>query len=164
MTKSIIVARSANHVIGKDGKLPWHIPADMKHFREITNGHHLIMGRKTFESLPGLLPNRKIIVLSHNTNYQAENCVVVGNLQQAFKVAEEANEQEVFIAGGAEVYKEALPVVNKIYLTVVYAKIEGDTFFPVLENHEWIEINKSYQTTTPICDYSYDFIELDRRV
>jgi dihydrofolate reductase len=164
MIKSIIVARSINHVIGKGGKLPWHLPADMRHFKKTTYGHHVIMGRKTFESLPGLLPGRKLIVLSHDPDYHAEGCTVVSSLHTALDVAREANETEVFIAGGAAVYREALVGADKIYLTLVHADIQGDTFFPLLENHEWTEINRFSYPADDQHAYAYEFIELARRI
>ncbi|OJW68403.1 MAG: hypothetical protein BGO68_05610 [Candidatus Amoebophilus sp. 36-38] len=164
MTKSIIVARSINHVIGKEGKMPWHLPADMKHFKQITNGHHVIMGRKTFESLPNSLPGRKLIIVSHNPDYQAKNGTTVFSLRAALDVAREENETEVFIAGGSAIYQEALIWADKIYLTLVHTQIEdGDTFFPILDSREWTEISRLSYSSDNNNPYSYDFIELVRR-
>lgn len=163
MIKSIIVATTVNHVIGKDGKLPWHLPADMKYFKRITHGHHVIMGRKTFESLPGPLPGRKLIVLSHDPNYQADGCQVATNFNAALRIAREANETEVFIAGGSNIYEQALIGADKIYLTLVRAKVEGDTFFPELDAHSWLEVNRSSHIPDDNNPYPCDFIEYVRR-
>ncbi|MHB9147136.1 MAG: dihydrofolate reductase [Candidatus Amoebophilus sp.] len=164
MIKSIIVAKAVNHVIGNKGRLPWHMPADLKHFKELTGGHHVIMGRKTFESLPGPLPGRKIIILSQSLNYKVEDCTVVPSLEMALKIANQANETEVFIAGGAAVYREALGIVDKIYLTVIHTDVEGDTFFPILEDHQWTEVSIVSHNPDIKHVYAYDFIELARRI
>lgn len=164
MIKSIIVARSANHVIGNRGTLPWRMPADMRHFKKLTDGHHVIMGRKTFESLPGPLLGRKIIILSQSLNYQVEGCIIVPSLEMALEVAKQAKETEVFVAGGAAVYREALDIVDKIYLTLIHTQIEGDTFFPALDDRKWTEISIVSHNSDIKHAYPYDFIELARRI
>ncbi|ACE05737.1 hypothetical protein Aasi_0300 [Candidatus Amoebophilus asiaticus 5a2] len=164
MIKSIIVAKAVNHVIGNKGRLPWHMPADLKHFKELTGGHHVIMGRKTFESLPGSLPDRKIIILSQSLNYKVEDCTVVPSLEMALEIANQANETEVFIAGGAAVYREALGIVDKIYLTVIHTDVEGDTFFPTLKDHQWTEVSIVSHNHDIKHAYAYDFIELAKRI
>jgi len=164
MIKSIIVAESINHVIGNQGKLPWHMPADMKHFRNITMGHHVIMGRKTFESIPHGLPGRKLIVLSQQANYHAENTTVVPNFESAFQIAQQAHATEVFIAGGAAIYQEALGWADKIYLTRIEAEIAGDAFFPALNERDWIKVSSMYHPPDIHHAYGYDFIELKRRI
>lgn len=145
MRKSIIVAAAQNGVIGKDGKLPWHLPGDLRRFKELTMGHTLIMGRKTFESLPSKvrpLPGRTTIVLTRGPIQlvQLNNLDHAGSLDQAFAVAaqyeseqrlynEDGLEEEIFVCGGGKVYEEALPLVDRVYLTVVERDFEGDTFF-----------------------------------
>lgn len=164
MTKSIIVAKSINHVIGKGGQIPWRLPADMKHFLSTTYGHHVIMGRKTYESLPSSLPGRKLIVVSHNPDYQAKNCITAFSLTEALDLARGTNETEVFIAGGSDIYQESLLWIDKIYLTLIHTQIDGgDTFFPVLDSHQWVEISRSTYLPDNNNPYSYDFIELVRR-
>ncbi|MEM7055918.1 MAG: dihydrofolate reductase [Bacteroidota bacterium] len=164
MIKSIIVAKAANHVIGKNNQLPWHMPADMQHFQRTTLGHHVIMGRKTFESLPGALAGRKLIILSRNADYCAPGCLSTTNLTAALSLAEQAGEAEVFIAGGGSVYQEAMPWVDKLYLTEIKAIIEGDTFFPVLAiaSHKWVEIKRISYEADAKHPYAYDFIELTK--
>ena len=163
MIKSIIVAESINHVIGNQGRLPWHMPADMKHFRNTTMGHYVLMGRKTFESISHGLPGRHIIVLSQQADYQAKNATVVPTFDSAFQTAQQAHETELFIAGGAAIYQEALEWVDKIYLTRIEAEIVGDAFFPELNERDWIKISSIYHPPDSQHAYAYDFIELKRR-
>ena len=162
MIKSIIVAKAANHVIGKNSQLPWHMPADMKHFQRTTLGHHVIMGRKTFESLPGPLADRKLIILSRNPNYHAPGYLSALDLAAALSLAEQAGETEVFIAGGGAIYQEAMPWADKLYLTEIKAAIEGDTFLPVLDSHAWIEIKREPHEADDKHPYPYDFVELEK--
>lgn len=131
MTVSLIVAMSQNRVIGYQNKLPWHLPEDLKRFKEITTGHTVIMGRKTFESIGRPLPGRKNIVLTRNPGYRAEGVVVFSGLTEALGAVPAG--EEVFILGGAEVFREALPLADKIHLTLIHKEFQGDTFFPELD-------------------------------
>src|SRR5690349_21170892 len=131
MTISIIVALSENNVVGINNQLPWHLSADLKRVKALTMGHHLIMGRKTFESIGRPLPGRTNVIITRDRNYQAEGCVVVGSLMEALDKAKEDN--EAFIFGGGEIFKEGLPKVNKIYMTRIHQHFEGDTHFPELK-------------------------------
>lgn len=135
MTISIIVAADENNVIGKDNDLIWHLPADLKHFKNLTTGHHAIMGRKTYESIGRPLPNRTFIVITRNADYKAEGCIVVNSLEDGIKAV--TNDDEAFIIGGAEIYRQALEHTDKIYLTRVHHEFEGDTYFPELRETEW---------------------------
>lgn len=137
MKLSLIAAIANNHVIGKDNRLIWHMPADLKHFKELTLGHTLIMGRKTFESLKSPLKGRTIIVLSRQKDYDAGECQVAHKLDDAIKLVKE--EKEVFIAGGAQIYNEAINLkkTRRIYLTRIYASFEGDAFFPEINPEQW---------------------------
>jgi dihydrofolate reductase len=127
---SIIAALSKNRVIGKDNKIPWHLPLDMKHFKDLTTGHTLIMGRKTFESMGKPLPNRTNIVITRNQDYKPEGIVVVNSFSQALLKAQETEFNEIFIAGGGEIYAESINLVDRLYLTLIEKEIPGDTFFP----------------------------------
>src|SRR5690606_33971699 len=129
----------------------------MKRFREVTMGHHVIMGRKTFESIPHGLPGRKIIVLSKQANYLAENVKIVTNFEAAFQIAQQAHETEVFIAGGAAVYQEALRWADKICLTRIEAEIAGDAFFPELNEQDWLKVNSVYHLPDTQHAYAYNF-------
>jgi len=137
---SIIAAVSANNALGKDNKLLWHLPADLKRLKELTMGHHLIMGRKTFESLGRPLPGRPHIVISRDINLKFEGVTVVDSLAKAFELAK--NDNQPFIFGGAEIYKQALPFIERIYLTRVNETFEGDAYFPELDMNNWELVSK----------------------
>ena len=138
MIISLIVAVSENQVIGKGGKLPWRLSADLKRFKEITTGHAIIMGRKTFESIGHPLPQRINIVLSKQKDFKPEKTIVHADLKDALNFVADHDIDEVFIIGGAKVFEETLEIADRIYLTKVHTKIEGgDTFFPELDMSEW---------------------------
>ena len=166
MKVSLIVAVANNGVIGKDNDLIWHLPNDMKFFKQTTTAHHVIMGRKNFESIPERfrpLPNRTNVIITRNSDYKAEGCVVVNSVEQALEVAKENRDTQPFIIGGGQIYKLALEnnLVDKIYLTKVHHTFDGDTFFPEL-NNEWKEVNKTVNKADEKHAYDYDFITLER--
>ncbi|MBU0499007.1 MAG: dihydrofolate reductase [Gammaproteobacteria bacterium] len=132
---SLIAAMAENRVIGRDNRLPWHLPADLQHFKKLTLGKPIIMGRKTWESLPGLLPERKHIVLSRNRRYRAEGAALAQDLENAVEAAGKV--AEICVVGGAAIYKLALPLADRIYLTLVHARVDGDAFFPALDEGQW---------------------------
>src|SRR5258707_13115335 len=145
MTISIIAAVAKNKVIGKGNDLPWRLPDDMKFFMQTTNGHHVIMGRKNYESLPDKfkpLPNRINIVVTRQKNFEAAGCTVTNQLEDGIRFAERNGEKELFIIGGAEIYKLTLPMTDKLYLTEIDSEIEGDTLFPEWNKKEWKEISR----------------------
>jgi len=162
MIISIIVAVAENNAIGYDNHLLWHISEDLKRFKSLTTGHHIIMGRKTFESVGKPLPGRINIVISRQANYRVEGCLVAKSLEEALELAKQ--DTEVFIIGGGEIYKEALSISDKIYLTRVHAGFAGDTFFPELNLSEWT--TDSVQKGKPANDdgLGYTFINLVRDV
>ena len=134
----IIAAMGENREIGFRGKIPWRLPADFKHFKELTTGHPIIMGSKTFESIGKPLPGRTNIVLARNLDYKADGCTVVHALDEALRAASEAEgNEEVFICGGGQIYALALPLADTLYLTKVRGAFEADTFFPALNENEW---------------------------
>lgn len=144
MIVSLIVAVSENGVIGKNGGIPWRLPADLKLFKHVTMGHYLIVGRKTFEAIGKALPGRKMIVLSRKEAYKVEGCEppgcqVAASLAEALEIAEEAGEDEVFIGGGANVYAQAMQLADRIYLSRVHANVKGDTYFPECDWGGWME-------------------------
>jgi dihydrofolate reductase len=146
MKVSLIVAVSENGVIGKDNDLIWHLPRDIKFFKDTTLGHHVIMGRKNFESIPhkySPLPNRTNVVITRQADYKAKGCVTVNSLENALEVAIQNGDKEPFIIGGGQIYKIALEanLVDKIYLTKVHHSFKGDTFFPELGS-EWQEAER----------------------
>lgn len=138
MTISIIVAVAENWIIGREGKLPWKLSEDLKRFQKLTEGHTVIMGRKTYESIGRPLPKRTNIVITRKTGWKAEGCIIAHSLEEALELArKESTEDEIFVIGGAEIYKLALPHADTIYLTMVKAVVEGDTSFPALNPSEW---------------------------
>jgi dihydrofolate reductase len=166
MKVSLIVAVANNGVIGKDNDLIWHLPKDMGFFKETTLGHHVIMGRKNFESIPERfrpLANRTNVIITRNSDYKAEGCVVVNSVEQALEAAKQNGDIQPFIIGGGQIYKLALEnnLVDKIYLTKVHHTFDGDTFFPEL-NNEWKEVNKTVNKADEKHAYDYDFITLER--
>jgi dihydrofolate reductase len=135
---SVIAAVADNNAIGLDNGLPWHLPEDLKHFRSLTMGHHIIMGRKTYESLGRLLPGRTTVIVTRQTDYCIEGALVAGSLQEAVSLC--GNDDEVFVIGGAELYKLALPAADKLYLTEVSGEFAADTFFPEYDKAAWREV------------------------
>lgn len=137
MIVTIVVAISENHVIGKENKLLWHMPNDLKHFREITSGHTVIMGRKTFESVGKPLPKRRNIIITRQ-QISIDGCEVVNSIESALDLC--SNEEEVFIVGGAEIYRQSMHLTDRIYLTIIHQHFEGDSFFPEISTQEWEEV------------------------
>lgn len=131
----LIAAAAQNNALGKDNALVWHLPDDFKRFKALTSGHHIIMGRKTFESFPKPLPNRTHIVISRQKNYAPEGCIVVESIEEALSVSPKS--EDVFIIGGGEIYSLALPLANKIELTRVFENFNADVFFPEINLTEW---------------------------
>jgi len=132
---TIIAAIANNRALGMNNKLIWHLPEDLKRFKSVTRGHHVIMGRKTFESLGKPLPNRTSIIITRNKNYNAQACLVVNSLEEALEKAKE--DKNPFILGGSEIYKLAMPIADKLDLTLVHHEFEADAFFPEIDSSNW---------------------------
>lgn len=156
---SLIVAASENNVIGMQGQLPWHLSADLKRFRQLTSGHHIIMGRKTFESIGRLLPDRTTVIVTRKPDYFFDGAKIAAGIKDAFWIA--ADDSQPFIVGGAEIYKQAIQYVRTIYLTRVHAEIEGDTYFPEMEWSKWkqVSIEKFKKDRKNDFDYSFEIYE-----
>lgn len=138
MRISLILAASENNVIGNDNALPWHLPRDLKYFKEKTKGHVIIMGRKTFEALGKPLPHRTHVIVSRNKDYQVpEGVYLVGSLEEAYLKAEELGESEAFVIGGGEIYRQSLDRADLVYLTRIFESFEGDTKFDELDPKTW---------------------------
>ena len=137
MIVSLIVAMDERGGIGLRNRVPWHLPTDLKRFKALTMGHHLIVGRKTYESIGRALPGRTMIIVTRSKDYRAEACWVVSSLPEALRLAEERGETEAFIGGGGSIYAQALPVADRIYLTRVHVVVEADVVFPVWEEDGW---------------------------
>lgn len=163
MIISLIVAITQNDVIGNKGQIPWRLPAEQAIFKQTTMGHPIIMGRRTHESIGRPLPGRTNIVITRQKNYQVAGCIVAGSVEQAIREAERAEGGEkVFIIGGEEIYKQAMPMVDRIYLTRVHADLKGDTFFKFDES-EWQEIAREAHNADDNNQYNYEFIVLKRK-
>lgn len=165
MIISLIAALTENRVIGKNNDLPWHLPDDMKYFMKTTSGHHVIMGRKNYESIPEKfrpLPNRTNIVVTRQKNYRAENCQVVNSLEEALQIAQTANQQEVFIIGGAEIYRQGFPKATRLYLTEIDGVVEGDTYFPEFDKINWIETSRIHHPADDRHGFAFDFVVYEK--
>lgn len=160
MTISIIAAVAKNNVIGKGKDLPWHLPADLKHFKKLTMGKPVVMGQTTFESLPAKLKGREMIVLSNDKSFNPAGIRVARSVKQALALAEGAS--EVMIAGGASIYKQFLPRADRMYLTIVEAEPEGDVYFPEYGKNEWQEVKKESHLVDDRNPYDYQFLVLKR--
>lgn len=152
---SLIAALGNNRVIGKDNALPWHMPGDLKFFKNTTTGHHVIMGRRNYEAEGRPLPNRTNIIITRQQTYRAEGCMVVHTLEEALKIAEK--DDEPFIIGGAEIYKLALPRITKMYITRIYGDFDGDTFFPEIDFEQWKKIREEAHPADQRNPYPYTF-------
>lgn len=159
---TLIVAAGEDNAIGKDNDLIWHLSDDLKRFKSLTNGHHIIMGRKTFESFPKPLPNRTHIVITRQDNYQVPNgVIVVNNLEDAFDAAK--NDKQPFVIGGGEIYKQAMPFADKIELTRVHGSFKNaDTFFPEINSSTWKEVTKTFHDKDEKHNYAFSFITYKR--
>jgi dihydrofolate reductase len=162
MIVSQVVAISENNAIGKDNKLIWHLPADLKHYKNKTMGHHMIMGRKTWESIGRLLPGRQTVIITRDKDYKVEGAYVVHSLQEALEVAKKNNDTEACIVGGAEIFRQAMDLTDKIYLTVVHETFEADTFYPPLDPAKWKLTQKEDHQPDEKNKYSYSFCEYER--
>ncbi len=160
MHLSIIVAMGSNRVIGNRNALPWHLPADLAHFKSTTMGKPILMGRRTHESIGRPLPGRLNIVITHNRNYTAEGCSVVHSLEQAIEAA--SGHEEIMIIGGAELYRQALPRVERLYLTCIDADFEGDAYFPELSDADWRELASESHRPDGKNAHPYRFVTLQR--
>lgn len=158
---AIIAALARNYVIGRGNRLPWHLPDDLRHFKRLTLGRPIIMGRRTWESLPGLLPERTHIVVTRDPKYQANGAVVVRSLDQALAAA---GGEEALVVGGAQLYALALPRACRLNLTLVEAEIEGDAFFPEIDPAAWREVAREPHAADERHAYPFSFVTLERVV
>lgn len=161
MIIAAIVAMSENRVIGKDNKMPWHLPADLRHFKRITWNKPILLGRKTWKSIGRALPGRTNVVITRDVDFQAEGCLVVNSIEAA--LAAVSNDNEIFIIGGATLYAQMLPRIERLYMTLIHAQFEGDTFFPEIDLAEWREVSRENFDPDEENPYSYSFITLDRK-
>ncbi len=165
MRISIIAAVAENGVIGRDGKLPWHLSTDLRRFKQLTMGHTIIMGRRTWESIGRPLPGRRMVVVSRQPNYHIDvNGVgVAADVDDALRIAEASGDDETFIIGGAELYRTALSRANRLYLTRVHEPVAGDTHFPKFDWNEWQLAASEHHAADAKSDYSFSFETYDRK-
>lgn len=157
---SIIAAMARNHVIGRNNRLPWHLPADLQHFKATTIGKPMVMGRRTWESLPGLLPQRTHIVITRDRDFTAAGAIVVHSLEEAISAA--GNNDEIMIVGGANLYEQTLSIADKLYLTVIDIEAEGDACFPIFDLADWHEESRESHNADEKNRYDYSFITYRR--
>ncbi|MBD98480.1 MAG: diacylglycerol kinase [Verrucomicrobia bacterium] len=162
MIISLIVAVSENNVIGRDNDLPWRLPDDMKFFVKTTKGHHILGGRKNFESFGKALPYRTNLLISRNANYSMEGVHTFTEIEEAIEFAKSNDEEELIVIGGGEIYRKLLPLSSKIYLTRIHAHIEGDVYFPKLESGEWEVESKEYHPIDEKHPYAFTIYSLKR--
>jgi dihydrofolate reductase len=159
---TIIAAVAKNNALGKNNDLIWRLPADLKRFKKVTLGHHVIMGRKTFESLGKPLPNRTTIIISRNDNYHAEDCIIVNSLEEAIQAAK--SDPNPYILGGGEIYRQALEFADTLDLTLVHHSFEdADTFFPPIDFKKWKETNREDFKADETHDFDYSFVTYKKK-
>lgn len=166
MIVSMIAAMGSNRVIGKDNDIPWHLPDDFKYFKNTTQGHHVIMGRKNWESLPHSfrpLPQRPNIVITRQENYEADGATVVQSLQKGIELARNDGEQEAFIIGGGEIYRMGLEMADKIYLTEINQSFDGQVTFPEFDKKKWKEESRQHHPIDERHKFSFDFVVYSRK-
>ena len=163
---SLIAAMAENGVIGRDNQLPWRLPADLQHFKKTTMGKPVVMGRKTFDSIGRALPGRLNIVVTRQPDWAFEGVASASSLEHALAMAQsnalDTGKNEIMVIGGAELYKQALPYANKLYLTVVHADVDGDAYFPKVTDTHWHEENRVRHFVDEQNDYDYSFVEMCR--
>ncbi|PLR98897.1 dihydrofolate reductase [Bacillus sp. T33-2] len=159
---SFIVAMDKNLVIGKENQLPWHLPADLKFFKQVTMGHPIVMGRKTHESIGRPLPGRENIVITRDKDYVAEGCTVIHSVEEITRL-DEKKDDEIFVIGGAEIFKLTLPVADRMYITLIEAEFEGDTYFPEINKNEWKLVTKEKGPKDDKNPYDYYFCIYERK-
>ncbi|PUZ27278.1 dihydrofolate reductase [Chitinophaga costaii] len=162
MTIAFIVAASLNNVIGKDNHLPWHLPNDMKYFKQMTTGHPIVMGRKTFDELGKALPNRENIVISRNKDFKAPGIQVVPSLDAALELASHYSNGEIFITGGGQIFHQALPHCHRQYITRIMGNYEGDAFYPPIDASQFRLVKQDYHEPDEKHAVAYDFQVWDR--
>ena len=157
----MIAAAAENNALGKDNDLVWHLPDDFKRFKRLTSGHHIIMGRKTFESFPKLLPDRTHVIITRKEDYSPENTIVVHSMEEALKVSK--LDDEAFIIGGGEIYKMGMEHADRIELTRVHGEFEADTHFPEIDTSEWEIVKDQFHDKDEKHDYSFTYLTYERK-
>ncbi len=163
MKISSIVAVASNGVIGHNNDLPWRLSGDLKFFKKTTSGHHIIMGRKNFQSIGRPLPKRTNIILTRNPFFIVSNCLIAQSIEEALEMAYDNGEEEVFIIGGAKIYEQTMDIIDRLYYTEVHAEPEGDVFFPEVDWNQWTLISEEHLQADERNDHDYSFKIFERR-
>lgn len=163
MIKIIMAAKASNNIIGKNNELVWHLPADLKFFKQTTSGHTLIMGRKTFESLSNPLPNRNSWIITRNKDYHREGITIFHSLEGAIKAGEDQGLKTIFILGGGEIYRQSMDIADKMIITEVHQNFEGDTYFPEIDPVVWQEVSREEHKADLKNKYDYAFVHYERK-
>jgi len=158
---SIISAMASNRAIGIRNTLPWQLPEDLKHFKALTMGHHIVMGRKTYDSIGKPLPGRDTVIVTRNADFAVPGCLAVNSLDAALTVSH--GDPEVFFVGGAELYRQALAIAHRIYLTEIQRVFDGDAFFPEFDKNQWVETARDKHRTEGPNGFEYHFVVYDRK-
>ncbi|WP_226666745.1 dihydrofolate reductase [Metabacillus litoralis] len=159
---SLIVAMDEKHLIGKNNELPWRLPQDLAYFKRITMNHKIVMGRKTYESIGKPLPGRENIILTRDPSYQIEGCKILHSIDDILDLARNTDEN-VFVIGGAEIFKEVLPYSDRLYITHIHHEFEGDTYFPKLESSEWESVSTQHGVKDDRNPYEFDFVVYEKK-
>jgi dihydrofolate reductase len=160
---SLIAAMDRKRGIGVDNNLPWRLSADLRRFRDLTMGHHIIVGRRTFESIGRPLPGRQTIVVTHDRDYRCEGCFVVNSVEEAISLADMRGEDELFVCGGSQIYEQSIGLADRIYLTLVEADVEADRFFPAFDEGQWSEMESLHRPADEKNQYPSTFRLLVRK-
>jgi dihydrofolate reductase len=161
MSLSILVAMARNRTIGVNNTLPWRCPEDLKHFKTLTMGHHMIMGRKTFDSIGKPLPGRTTVIVTRNTDLRIEGCLIAHSLKEAIAVC--VGDEEIFIVGGAELYRQAISLVDTLYITEIQQDIEGDAHFPEFDKSAWLETSREVRSQETPQSLNFHFVTYRRK-
>ena len=159
---TIIAAIANNNALGKNNDLIWHLPADLKRFKKTTTGHHIIMGRNTFESIGKPLPNRTTVIITRNKNYKADGCIIVNSLSKALKIAKD--DKSPFIIGGAQIYEQAIHLADKLDITEVHHSFEADVFFPEIDKNIWKETSRELFKADEKNKFDYSFVSYIKKI
>jgi dihydrofolate reductase len=162
MITSLLVAMDENRGIGIENRLPWHLSTDLKRFKNLTMGHCLVMGRKTYESIGKPLPGRKMIVITRNQTYRASGCLIAHSIEEALNIAEASGESEVFIIGGGEIFSQTIERADRVYMTFVLSQTEVDVYFPELDESQWVQIEAADFPAGDTDQYSHTYRVLER--
>lgn len=159
---SLLLAMDANRLIGRENQLPWHLPKDLAYFKRMTMNHKIVMGRKTFDSIGRPLPGRENIILTRDKQFSRNDCLIIHSMDELLELSKQSDE-EIFVIGGSEIFKEILPHSDRLYITHIYHEFEGDTYFPETDDEDWEVISREVGETDDKNPYHFEFVVYDRK-